>query len=210
MLRTNLATRPFYNERAVHIAVALAAALVAAITVLNAVRIVSLSRHNTELSSRISSEQADASRLTKDAAAIRKTIDRDELDVVVQGAREANALIDQRTFSWTAFFNHIEGTLPPDVMLTAVRPTFDGERTKVAMAVLARRAEDVDELMEKLEATGAFEDVIPAQQDRTDAGLYRVLIESFYTGQADQQPVEAPPAPAAAPPPKPAGPGGRQ
>ena len=129
MLRTNLATRPFYNERAVHLVIALAALVVGVITVLNAARIVTLSRHNTELSSRISSQQAEAARLTREAAAIRKTIDKDELDVVVKAAREANTLIDQRTFSWTSFFNAIESTLPPDVMLTSVRPTFDGEKT---------------------------------------------------------------------------------
>jgi Tfp pilus assembly protein PilN len=198
MLRTNLATRPFYNERAVHLGIALAALIVGVITVLNAARIVTLSRHNTELSSRISSQQAEAARLTQDAAAIRKTIDRTELDVVVKAAREANALIDQRTFSWTSFFNAIEGTLPPDVMLTSVRPTFDGDKTKVAMAVLARRAEDVDELMEKLEATGAFEDIIPAQGDKTDAGLYRVLLQGTYVAPSAEQPAAVPAAPATA------------
>jgi Tfp pilus assembly protein PilN len=199
VLRTNLSTRPFYNERAVHVAIAVAALIVLAITVLNVVRIGSLSGHNTELSSRIGSEQAEATRLTQEAAAIRKTINRDELEVVVAEAREANALIDQRTFSWTAFFNHIEDTLPPDVMLTSVRPTFNDGVTQVAMTVLARRAEDVDELMEKLEATGAFEQVIPAQQDRTDEGLYRALIESTYTPTAQSEEV----APAAATPPAP-------
>lgn len=217
MLRTNLSTRPFYNERAVHVALALAALLVLAITALNAVRIVSLSRHNTELSSRTGNEQAEATRLTQAASAIRKTIDRDELELVVAAAREANSLIDQRTFSWTAFFNHIEGTLPPDVMLTSVRPSFSDGQTHVAMIVLARRAEDVDELMEKLEATGAFEQVIPANQDRTEAGLYRVLIQSVYAEVGDDKaepparPVTSPPAGAAPQPQtRPPVPGGRQ
>lgn len=205
MLRTNLSTRPFYNERAVHVAVAVAALLVLAITVLNGVRIVSLSRHSTELASRTGREQGEAVRLTQEAAAIRKTINREELGVIVASAREANALIDQRTFSWTAFFNHIEGTLPPDVMLTSVRPSFEKGETHVAIAVLARRAEDVDELMEKLEATGAFDQVIPAAQDKTDTGLYRVLIESVYTSGAEDAP-EAAPQPAA----KPGAPGGRK
>ena len=212
MLRTNLSTRPFYNERAVHVAVALAALVVLAITVLNVVRVVSLSRLNTELVARTRSDQAEAARLTKDAAAIRKTIDRNELDVVVAAAREANSLIEQRTFSWTEFFNQIERTLPPDVMLTAVRPTFQDGVTEVSMGVLARRAEDVDELMEKLEATGAFEQVIPAQQDKTDEGLYRVLIESVYTAasaEADSAPPKPPGDKPAAQPKTPA-PGGRQ
>ena len=38
------------------------------------------------------------------------------------------------------------------------------------MTVIGRRAEDIDEFMEKLEATGAFEEVVPTQQDRTDEG----------------------------------------
>jgi hypothetical protein len=66
------------------------------------------------------------------------------------------------------------------------------------MVVLGRRAEDIDEFMEKLEATGAFDEVVPSQQDRTDAGLYRVAVDSLYTGVVEEAP---PPAPAATPAP---------
>ena len=60
MLRTNLSTRPFYNERAVHIAIGLAAVLVAALTIWNIVRVVTLSRQNTELATRVNREHAEA------------------------------------------------------------------------------------------------------------------------------------------------------
>ena len=39
MLRTNLSTRPFYNERAVQLLLALAALLVVVLTAFNAIRI---------------------------------------------------------------------------------------------------------------------------------------------------------------------------
>ena len=191
MLRTNLATRPFYNERAAHAAIALAAILVLAITVFNVVRIVSLSRHNTELSSRIGVDDAEAERLTAEAAKIRRSINRDELGLVVAAAEEANALIDQRTFSWTEFFNQIESTLPSDVMLTSVRPSVKDGATHVTMGVLGRRAEDIDEFMEKLESTGTFEHIVPTGGDRTEAGLHRVVVESIYTGVVDDAPPEA-------------------
>ena len=42
MLRTNLSTRPFYNERAVHVGIVVAALLVLAITALNVDRLDSL------------------------------------------------------------------------------------------------------------------------------------------------------------------------
>ncbi|MEO5895454.1 MAG: PilN domain-containing protein [Vicinamibacterales bacterium] len=201
MLRANLSTRPFYNERAVHILIGVAAVVVLGVTALNVFRVVTLSRHNTELSGRVNSDHAEAEQLSRMAADIRRRIDKDELQLVVAEATEANSLIAQRTFSWTAFFNRIESTLPPDVMLTSVRPTVKEGVTRVAMVVLGRRAEDVDEFMEKLEATGAFEDVVPSQQDRTDAGLYRVVVDSLYTGVVDEGP---PPPPAAPPAAKPA------
>ena len=46
MLRGNLSTRPFYNERLVHLALALAALIVLVVTVLNVVTLVRLSRQN--------------------------------------------------------------------------------------------------------------------------------------------------------------------
>ena len=217
MLRTNLATRPFYNDRAVLAVIGAAAAIVLAITAYNIVRIVTLSRHNTELSSRVDAQRAEADRLTSEAARIRRTINKDELALVVNAAEEANALIDQRTFSWTEFFNVIESTLPPDVMLSSVRPSFKDGLTRVSMLVLGRRPEDVDEFMEKLEATGSFEEVNAASSDSTDAGLKRVTIESVYVAQPPEEPAaqEAKPAPPAAnapPAPAPAAPqrGGRQ
>ena len=198
MLRTNLATRPFYNERAAHLVIGLAAAIVLAITVLNVIRVVTLSRHHTELSSRADADRAEAQRLIAEAARIRKTINKDELALVVAAAQEANALIDQRTFSWTEFFNQIESTLPPDVMLTSVRPSVKAGVTHVAMSVLARQAPDLEEFMAKLDATGSFAHVVLASEDRTDEGLFRALIESAYTrpDQADAEPADHPPAPA--------------
>jgi Tfp pilus assembly protein PilN len=197
VFRTNLATRPFYNERAAHVVIGIAAAIVLAITAWNVTRIVALSRRNTELSARTNADHAEAERLTTEAAQIRKTINKDELALVVGAAEEANALIDQRTFSWTEFFNQIESTLPPDVMLTSVRPSFKDGVTHVAMSVLARQAGDLEEFMDKLEATGSFNEVVPASQDRTEDGLARAIIESVYVRP---DPADSAPAPASEPP----------
>ena len=205
MLRTNLSTRPFYNDRAIHFGIGVAAVLIAALTIWNIISVVSLSKQNTELSTRVNRDRAEADQLTKMAGEIRGRMNKDELQLVVDEAREANALIDQRTFSWTAFFNHLEATMPPDVMLTSVRPKVEKGTTSITMGVLGRRAEDIDEFIEKLEATGAFEDVVPVQQDRTEEGLRRVSIEAIYTGTAEP-PAPDPAVEGAAKPPAPAGP----
>lgn len=194
MLRTNLSTRPFYNERAVHLAIAAFALVVAAITAWNVYSVIDLSRQNTELSARVNRDHEEAAQLRKMAADVRGRINQAELQRIVTAAREANSLIDQRTFSWTAFFNRIESTMPPDVMLAAVRPVIDEGATRVTMQLLGRGVEDVDEFIEKLEATGAFENVVPLQQDRTEDGLYRVTVESLYRASAADAEAESPPA----------------
>jgi hypothetical protein len=186
MLRANLSTRPFYNERAVQLLLVLAAVIVVALTIFNVSRILSLSNQNTELSSRVSSDRTEAQRLRGEAAAIRRGINQAELKTIVAAAQEANMLIDQRTFSWTEFFNHIEETLPSDVMLTEVKPSFQEEQTIISMAVLGRRAEDVDDFIEKLEATGAFEQVLPKLRDVTEDRLTRVLITAVYRGNTSR------------------------
>jgi Tfp pilus assembly protein PilN len=205
VLRNNLSTRPFYNERAVHALLGLVAAVVAVLTAINLYEIVRLSRQNTELSSRIDQNRGEAAKLTREAARIRKGINQDELEVVVNAAREANTIIEQRTFSWTAFFNHIENTLPPDVMLTAVQPTITEEGTRVALTVVGKRIADIDEFMEKLEATGAFDNVLNRGLDYLDNGNPRVVIDTQYIQSAEPPEKPAEQTPGAPKAPEPAG-----
>jgi Tfp pilus assembly protein PilN len=196
MLRTNLSTRPFYNERAVHLVLGLVALVVIALTVANLVSVVRLSRQNTVLGATMREDRSTAEELTRKARQTRQEINQDELKVIVAAAREANALIDGRTFSWTALFNQLESTLPPDVMLSSVRPTIDDNGTKITMVVVGRRTADLDEFMEKLEATGAFENVLPHQQNLNDEGLTQATIDGMYVPDV----AVSPPAPATAPP----------
>ncbi|MGH9372777.1 MAG: PilN domain-containing protein [Vicinamibacterales bacterium] len=199
MLRTNLSTRPFYNERIIHVLLVLAAIVVIVLTAFNAIQVLALSRQNTEFSALINRDRGEAQRLTEEARRIRAGINQEELKATAEAASSANSLIDQRTFSWTAFFNRIEATLPADVMLTAVQPSFERGSSVVQMTVLGRRPEDVDEFMQKLEATGAFHDVLPAQQIETDEGLYQVILRSEYRSTASEVPAAAPDSPAPAP-----------
>lgn len=180
MIRGNLATRPFYNERAAHVLLAAFALLVVFLTIFNVVRVITLSSRNTALSGDTRRDEETAARLRRQAVDVRGLINEKELEQVMSGAREANALIDRRTFSWTEFFNLIERTLPENVMLTSVSPNIDQGRTIVEMTVLGRRAEDIDTFMEQLEGTKAFRGVQPRNEDVTEDGLHRMALSAEY------------------------------
>jgi cell division protein FtsL len=182
MLRTNLATRPFYNERLVHVGLWLAAVLVAAATVVNVRTVRQLRAEQARLMDQAARDEAAARQLAGETAALTRQLRAEELGTLTAAAREANALIERRTFSWTALFNHLETTLPADVMLTAVRPEVQEGTLYVQMSVLGRRLEAIDAFMERLEATGAFADLLARQEEKTEEGLYRAMLRGRYLG----------------------------
>ena len=181
MLRTNLATRPFYNERAVQLALGLVAIVVLAITALNVAQLVRLNASQRTLGARAAESESEAARLRQEAVAIRAQINEKELETVANAAREANGIIDQRAFSWSELFDQLEQTLPDDVRITAVDPTLTDEgQFVIRMAVEARRSEDVDQFIEALEKTGSFRDVITPQEVTNDKGLLVALVRATY------------------------------
>ena len=171
MLRINLATRPFYNVRVVQVMLGLAVALVVGLTAFNVTQIVRLGASQSTLGARASQATIEARRLLADADRIRKQIDPQELQVVANAAREANAIIDQRAFSWTDLLAEFEATLPADVRITAVQPRL--EKTSFIVAFI-----------EALERRGSFHNVLSVQEQTNADGLIQAVIEGAYMPSA--------------------------
>jgi hypothetical protein len=181
MLHTNLSTRPFYNRRAVQAVLGVLTLLVAAVTLYNVLAITRLSGQQRSLSARAVQAEDEAERLRSEAVGIRGRIDPKELNVIAGEAREANAIIDQRTFSWTELLQVFENTLPADVRITAVQPSLgQGGTFTVGVRVEARRAEDVDAFVEALEKSGSFRGVLPHEDTVTEDGLLEAVVEGVY------------------------------
>ena len=181
MLRTNLSTRPFYNERGIHGVLAATAIVVAALTIFNVTQIVVMSRRQSQLSTRVEAADTRARDLRAKAAQTRQAVDPKQLGRISEEAREANTIISQRLFSWTDLLNRLETTLPDGVRITALRPRVSSEgAVTVSMTVIARNIEDVESFMTKLEETSAFSDVYPRDDMPTDDGLVQATLEGKY------------------------------
>jgi Tfp pilus assembly protein PilN len=192
MLRTNLSTRPFYNERAVHAVAAAVAVLVLAVTAWQITRVVRLSRYKTELNTAINRDRSEATHRTAEAQQTRRGLDQKELALVAARAREANGLIEQRTFSWTALFNQLSSTLPNDVMLTGIQPEFKDGETYVSLDVQGRSSDEISAFWDRLEKTGSFRDIQWSDVDISEDGLHKIQMTVVYT------PPNASPRPASA------------
>ena len=181
MIRTNLSTRPFYNESAVHAWLLLVAVLVIAASVFNVSRLLRYSGSNTQQETAARRDEARAAQLRDQAARLRATVDVQKIEFASVEARQANDLIDRRTFSWTDLFNRFETTLPDDVRIVAVRPKLDHERGFLILTtVVARGVEDVDAFIEHLEKTGAFSNAQSVEEHVNEQGQLEAHLEMKY------------------------------
>jgi Tfp pilus assembly protein PilN len=181
MLKTNLSTRPFYNERAVQFWLLVIAVIVAAATVFNVTRLVQYSRSDTELAGQASQDETRTADLKAQAAQLRASVDTRQIEAASAEARLANDLIDRRTFSWTELFNVFERTLPADVRVTSIRPRLEKDRRiLLTITVLARSVDDIDMFMENLEATGGFDDLLSREDHPNEEKQWEAVIETYH------------------------------
>ncbi|MFO7694146.1 MAG: hypothetical protein R6V57_13745 [Vicinamibacterales bacterium] len=179
--RINLSTRPFYNQRAVHVALAIAAALVVAVSAFNLWQVYGLSGRQAELQGRITRAETASRDFRDRAAAIRRSINSRELEATVAAAREANLLIERRVFSWTDVLNQFETTLPAGVRISSVRPRVERDGAMVvAVVVLARTVEAVDAFIENLEKRGAFSGMLSREEFVNEDGLIQASLQGRY------------------------------
>jgi hypothetical protein len=181
MRRINLSTRPFYNERAVHLGLGALAAIVFAVTVFNLWEVYVLSRQQADLQGRVTMAQGKTREFRDQASRIRGSINPRDLDATIAEAREANVLIERRVFSWTDLFNRFEETLPPNVRISAVRPRIERDGTMVVeMSVVARTVEGVNTFVENLEKSTAFRSVLSREEFVNPDGFIQASLEGQY------------------------------
>ncbi|MCX6544486.1 MAG: hypothetical protein NTV05_08725 [Acidobacteria bacterium] len=193
MVRHNLSTRPFYNERAVHAVLGLVSLAVIAATAFNVWEYSALSERHArlQLELRVAGQAAEALRAR--AATVRASINPRELDSTIAAADEANRLIDRRVFSWTELFNQFETALPETVHIASVHPRIEPDAgLVVSVVVVARSVEGIDTFVENLEKTGAFAGVLSRVEIVQDDGTLKATLEGQYTpGQARDAVTEA-------------------
>jgi Tfp pilus assembly protein PilN len=184
MLRTNLSTRPFYNERSVRLLLGVVGALLVVALAYEVQQGVLLSREQVVARRQAESDEEKARELRASAVRMQAGISQAELEQVQSAATEANAVIDGRTFSWTALLNHIESTLPPGVMLTAIRPSVGEDGVAVSMTVVGRSVADIGSFMDGLEKQGVFADVLSTAEQTNDDGRLQAVVTGRYAGGA--------------------------
>ena len=149
MLKINLATRPFYNERVVHVVLVLLGTGALVLMGRAGRTVFELSKVYTEITRAAEVSEAQVGTVTQETRSLEENVSDEELEALRVSAAEANRLIDQRVFSWTELFNVIERTLPSRVMLTGLRPTGNADSMSLVIGVIGERVADIEEFIEQ-------------------------------------------------------------
>ena len=180
MLRANLASRPFYRERLVSLVLGLGALGVVGLTAYNVSRLATLSAARAELDGNIARDRDEAGRIRADIRTTVAGVDVSRLGELVAGAAEANRLIAERTFSWTQFFEIVEGAMPYEVRLVAVAHRLEGDERLLVMNLVAQDDGRLNEFVVAMLETGAFFDVLPVEKARDEDGTVSAIVETYY------------------------------
>ena len=184
-LRTNLATRPFYNERAVQAIVAVVVALVGLATIINLWQVTVLTSRDRALGAERAAAESRIDALRRQTSRARTGLDGSRAAAIGDAVREANAVIDGRTFSWTALFNWLETALPPDVRIVSIRPRVDTDgRFVLGLTVEGRDVAAIDTFLTRLESTGRFEGLLVRTERETDEGTVEATTEGILLRRA--------------------------
>lgn len=181
MAHINLSTRPFYNERAVHLSLGVATALVLGFTAFNLWQVFTLSSRQAGRQERLAQADTRSRDLRAQTQRMRATINPRDLDATIAAAAEANDIISRRVFSWTDLLNRFESTLPDTVRISSVRPRTDRNGTMtIGMVVVARTVDGIDAFIENLERDGHFTGVLSREEFVNEAGLLQATLEGRY------------------------------
>ncbi len=183
MLKINLATRPFYNERVVHVVLVLLGTGALVLMGLAGRTIFELTKVHAEITRVAEASETLVGTVSQETRILEENVSEEELEALRLSAAEANRLIDQRVFSWTELFNVIERTLPNRVMLTGLRPTGNADRMSLVISVIGERVADIEEFIEQLEASGSVGNVLARQEQRREDGMYSAQLTGEFRGR---------------------------
>lgn len=163
-LTLNLATRPFRNNTAVGSAVAAVAAALILATGYNLYVFLNYGNSYQKLLRGEREDRARLSTLDQKERALAKEIQARDFKRLYERGKFANDLILRRSFSWTLLFNTLESVVPPEVMMTSIRPSVKDAGTVILVQGLAKSSDALHSFEERLLKNPVFLQVYPGTE----------------------------------------------
>jgi hypothetical protein len=164
MMTLNLASRPFRNNTVVGSALLGVTIAILLATAYNLYFFLHYGSNDRLLQETQQRDRAALERVEAEEAKLTKEIQARDFRRLYDRSRFAGELILKRSFSWTLLFNNLEGVMPPDVIMTAIRPNITSDVTVVRVDGVAKSSGAFIALQDKLQSNKVFARVYPISE----------------------------------------------
>jgi Tfp pilus assembly protein PilN len=179
----NLASEPFRRDRAMIVASSVLAGLLVVTLGLLVLLIVNERHQKRDVREDTAQAEAQLARLASEQSALEATMRKTENADVLERSVFLNNLIARKGVSWTRLFGDLEGVMPHNVRLVAIRPQTDpNNNVQLEMTVGAQSVEPVVDLLKRMEGSELFSvpsvnNCLPPSQSEP---LYRCRVSVNY------------------------------
>ena len=160
----NLASRPFRNNLLVGTALGVAGAALVVATISNLYIFLSYGSSYAELKQEQAKDRERIAALQVQERKMADEVRSRNYKKAFEEGKVASELILRASFSWTQLFNKLETLVPPDVVMTAIRPSITNEGIVIRIEGVAKSHSALLSFEQKLLGSPAFAKVFPASE----------------------------------------------
>jgi len=166
----NLSSRPFRNNLVVGTILAVGAAAVVLATVSNVYFFMNHGGRYEQVKQEERQHLERLGTLETEERGLAKEIQVRDFRRLYGRGQYAGELILKRAFSWTLLFNHLENVIPPEVMMTAIRPQITAQGIVIRVDGIAKNHDALYGLEDTLQKNPVFTHVQPLTERKINPG----------------------------------------
>lgn len=161
-IELNLAGNPYRNDSPLTLGLVTLGVIALFFTAYNAYAYFSADATKSGLQAQLVDHRQQMDAMRTEEQAIRKQLSEIDAEVLFAQAEFVSGVLEQRNFSWTALLNALEETLPWNVRLSVIRPSFErGSGITVSLRGVAQNYAAFLHFQDALEHAQRFDDVAP-------------------------------------------------
>lgn len=187
----NLSSRPFRNNTLVASVLASAVLALIAATLYNGYVFMNYGGRYHDLQQEEQVHRDRLAGLESDERSLSREIQARDFRRLMGRGQFVADLILRRSFSWTLLFNKLEDVVPPEVMMTAIRPHITGEKTVIRVDGVAKNHGGLIAFEDSLQKNPVFARVYPVYERRVNPSRPEISFALDF----DYIPAKEPPGP---------------
>jgi hypothetical protein len=173
----NLASKPLLNTTPLLVLLAVLAAAAAGLTAWNGGLWLNTRAETRAVESQLLALEREEQALLDRRTELTRRLQRTDLEALSRRVAAANAVLAEKSVSWSLLLERLQEVTPWDVRLDAIRTSVGEDGVRLSLELRTPKADYYWDMIQRLEEHPCFSNVYPSNQDDTDGGELDVFLQ---------------------------------